>query len=186
MKKILLVMFLAASIVTTHGQEKIKFQSMLQAGLLEGELGSSLQLHTVNGIRFKTWSAGVGAGLDYYHTRSIPVFLDLRKRILRNPQSPFLYAGGGYHFPWEKKQTDQQWGYYYDRNTSGGLYYDAGIGYQLPVKNSMLYFTAGYTYKRFSQEVPQPVMCITWPCPEVMQTFDYQVRRLSVKTGLRF
>src|SRR5262245_27408802 len=76
------------------------FNSLAQLGILEGEAGTAFQLQTINGIQFKTWSAGIGVGLDYYKYRSIPLFLDLRKYILNKPRTPFLYADGGIHFAW--------------------------------------------------------------------------------------
>jgi hypothetical protein len=156
----------------------------VQAGLLEGEEGSAFQLHTINGVQHKTWFGGVGVGLDYYHTRTIPLFLSFRKAFQNGNKSPFLYVNGGYNFPWLREQ-DKDW---YESTAKGGLYYDAGVGYQLPVlKTSTLFFTLGFSQKNFSITQKNGWMGI-WPepLPSPTHVFDYNLRRLSIQTGLRF
>src|SRR5688572_21595778 len=100
------------------------FQSILNIGLLEGQGGSDFLIQSINGYRYKGWFAGIGAGIDYYRFRSIPLFLDIRKNILNNNFTPFVYADAGIHFPWSKDDESYYWG----ASMSNGLYYDAGIG----------------------------------------------------------
>src|SRR5688500_20060445 len=57
------------------------FSSIYNVGLVEGENGTSLQLQTVQGIRYGKWFAGICAGLDYYELRTIPLFLDIRREF---------------------------------------------------------------------------------------------------------
>lgn len=162
-----------------------KFQTIVQGGLLEGERGGAFQMQAINGFQFKTWFAGVGVGLDYYHVRSIPVFLNVRKAFKNSEKTPFLYVNGGYHFPWLKEE-DKMWGI---TETSGGLYFDAGIGYQLPVmKKSSLFFSAGFSQKAYSQKGTDGVWIAIWPWPGPPQTrlYEYNLRRLSIQTGIRF
>ena len=183
--KIIIVLLVVTQPFLLFAQKnKPGFQSIVQGGILEGERGTSFQLQIINGIKYRTWSTGIGVGLDHYHTRSIPLFLDLRKTIFRETQTPFIYASAGYHFPWTRPKDALMWS---NENAKGGIYYDAGIGYQFAfLKRNSLFFSAGYSYKKFSQEVAQYVYCFVGPCPEHKQTFEYQVRRLSIKTGLRF
>ncbi len=146
--KIFLTIIGLTLIVTVQAQKKeIRYNSIVQVGLLEGEQGSALQLQTIQGVKFKTWSAGIGAGLDYYHTRTIPLFLDVRKAFSNKEKAAFVYASGGYNFPWVKK---------YDATlfplpeTNGGLYYTAGVGYQLPIlKTSALFLQQAIALKNF-------------------------------------
>lgn len=164
--------------------QKFSFNSSVQAGLLEGEVGSAFQLQTVNGFQHKTWFGGVGVGLDYYHTRTIPLFLSFRKSFNNEVKTPFVYVNGGYHFPWLRQQ-DKLWG---ETTANGGLYYDAGVGYQVPVlKTSALFFTVGFSQKNFSTTNEQGYYIDIWPRPTPQRTtFDYSLRRLSIQTGLRF
>ena len=179
-----LLIFILLSCSISAQDKRAVFQTTVQGGLLEGEIGSSYHLNAINGIRYRTWSTGIGVGLDYYHTRSIPLFLDFKKSIFTRERSPFLFMSGGYHFLWDKEDPNNYWGSTVENK--GGLYYSGGIGYQFPLNRTSLFFAAGYSYKEFSKEISQPVYCITWPCPEYKQTFDYHVRRLTIMTGLRF
>jgi hypothetical protein len=179
-----MVFVLLLSLQSIAQEKGFVFQSAIQAGLLEGQRGSAFQLQAINGVSYKTWAAGIGAGLDYYHTRSIPVFVNLRKAFGTSQQTPFLYASGGYNIPWLKDE-DKSWGF---QEANGGLYYDAGIGYQLPVlKKSVLFFTAGYSQKRFSRQEMDGVAITIWPMPPPRtRLHEYSLQRLSIQTGLRF
>jgi hypothetical protein len=183
MKKWILIMLLLIS-NQMPAQTKYGFQTQIQVGLHEGSVGSAFQLHTINGIRYKTWLAGVGTGLDYYRVRSIPVFLNVQKAFSHSANSPFVYAAGGYNFPW-LREKDKDW--MTTGESKGGLYFDAGIGYQLPVlKNSALYFSGGYSVKKYSSKsYYDAIPYYSGPSPAV-NTYDFTFRRLSIKTGLRF
>lgn len=185
MKKIIGTILLLTILTVVVPAQKPAFSSTVQAGMLEGEAGTALQLKTVTGLHYKTWVAGLGVGLDYYHTRSLPLFLSLQKAVAKSGKSPFVYVSGGYHFPW-LKPAGQTW---QDMKAKGGLYLDAGIGYQLPAfKSTALFFTAGYSQKNFSETTTSaPVYIDMYPPPPVQATrYDFILRRLSVQTGLRF
>ena len=47
-----------------HAQEKLKFTSTNYAGLLISGTKNSFQLQTINGLRYKEFSAGIGVGMD--------------------------------------------------------------------------------------------------------------------------
>lgn len=159
-----------------------QFQSIFQLGLLEGQKGSAFQLHAVNGFRWKGWSAGVGVGLDYYGVRSVPLFLDLRKTILGKEQSPFIYLNGGFSFPW-LKETDETW---VQVSAKRGAFYEAGFGYQVPLRRHALFFSAGYSVKTHKEEIKESFVCIWGPCPDITSSSDYTFRRLSIRAGFRF
>ena len=91
MKKLLALALLFGCLHSSAQKPKYTFQSNMQFGLLEGQRGSAFQLQTVNGLQFNTWFAGLGAGLDYYHTRSIPLFLNLRKSFFSGEKTPFIF-----------------------------------------------------------------------------------------------
>lgn len=160
------------------------FESSVRGGLLEGDNGSAFQLQAVNGLRYKTWSVGLGVGLDYYMGRSFPLFFELRRSFGSTQKAPFVYAAGGYNFPW-LKEAEKDWGFV---KADGGLYTDAGIGYQLPVmKKSLLFFSLGYSQKAYAKYQSAPIWIDFFPSPPAptIKT-DYTFRRLSIKTGLRF
>ena len=188
MKTILLGLIVLLSAIVSHAQNTEKkdcscgFQSILNIGLLEGEGDSDFLIQTINGYRYKGWFAGVGAGIDYYRFRSIPLFLDFRKNILNKNLTPFVYADIGMHFPWKKDNES----YYWEATMSNGLYYDAGIGMNFTIrKNQGITFSAGYSYKFSKETTTWPVYCIAPPCPTYKQSRSYDLNRLSMKLGWR-
>jgi hypothetical protein len=176
-------------IVATHStaqRRTLPVEGSVGVGLLEGQAGGAFQLNATAGIKTGTWTTSVGTGLDYYRVRSIPVFLQVQKRLLNRQQTPFAYAAGGYHFVW-MKEVYQDWNWNEQSSTRGGVYFGGGIGYQLPaLKKAALYFAAGYSYKQYVQEQTGVFPCLIAPCPEYKEKFNHRLRRLSVTTGLRF
>jgi hypothetical protein len=182
----LLVVFIFSFLVSFAQQKKFSFSGAVEAGLLEGEQGSAFQLGAMAGIRKNTWAFSLGSGLDYYSVRSIPVYLDVQKNIFNKAKTPFVYVSGGYHFLW-LAETFDDWSWRHDWEKKGGFYYKAGIGYQLPaLKNSSLYFSAGYSEKEHSENYTSTFPCLIGPCPEYKETISNRLRRLSITTGLRF
>ncbi|MDB5207422.1 MAG: hypothetical protein JWR72_2497 [Flavisolibacter sp.] len=180
----LLFILIFYSTVAIAQKRSFPLEGNIQAGLLEGEKGSAFQLSMMGGLRYKTWTTSVGTGLDYYGIRSIPLYLNVQKRLFNRTQTPFLYLGSGYHFPWVNTDYKDSWR---ETKTKGGLYYSGGIGYQLPaIKKAALFFAAGYSLKQYFEEVTSLSPCLIAPCPEYKEKFKYRLRRLSVTTGLRF
>ena len=66
------------------------FHSIVNIGLVSGSESGSLQLQTIAGVGYKNWFAGIGAGLDYYRYRTVPVFIDLRHSLVKT-ETNFLY-----------------------------------------------------------------------------------------------
>ena len=171
----------------TGNEKRIRFHSINQVGVLAGSSDAALQLQTINGIKNKTWFTGLGIGLDYYYSRSVPFFLDARKNIFNKSITPFIYADGGYQFPWpSKKDEDVTW--WGDEKTEGGLYYELGIGYKTPVfKKMQLLFSAGYSYKHLSKTVNSvPWLSLRPAPPESYEKYEYSFRRIAIKAGLSF
>lgn len=183
MKRIYLLNLLIAVYTCAEAQvsPKASFQSINQVGVLEGEAGSAFQLQTINGIRYKTYSAGIGVGLDYYFERAVPVFIDLRKNILAKQNSPFVYLEGGIPFTWTKSKDDIKEPEYHHQ-----LMYEAGIGYNLPIgKNARFLMSAGYNYRSFTEYSYPTYWIYAYPVQK-KQRFDYELRRISIKMGLEF
>lgn len=164
-------------------QKKVAFAGNIQAGLLEGETGGAFQLSAAAGVKRGTWTTTLGAGMDYYYLRSIPVFLQVQKDFGK-AKAPFVYAAGGYNFPWLRAQ-DKGWSI---GETKGGFYGDAGIGYRLPVsKTSSLQFSVGYSVKNMTTtNTDWFVISIYPPPPQVLYEQHQTLRRISIKTGLWF
>ncbi|MDB5207420.1 MAG: hypothetical protein JWR72_2495 [Flavisolibacter sp.] len=178
-------MMLCGSVHLLAQNDKIKFQSSVAAGLLIGEGDPAFQIQAINGIRFRTWSAGIGAGINHYHTRTVPLFADVCKALSKGPKPAFIYASGGYNFPWLREADKTGFG---NNDTKGGLYFDGGVGFLLPVlKTQQLFFSAGWSMKKFTKVINTMPFLSIWPPPEnAWRDYDYTVTNVSLKAGLRF
>lgn len=160
------------------------FSSYFNVGVLEGEAGTSLQLQTIQGMRYGKWFTGIGAGLDYYYVRTVPVFIDVRRTLLNRRHSPFAYADAGMHFPWARDQDHPGWGG--KSKFSSGLWYDVGLGYRLSLGGeSAFLLSAGYSFLNM-KETRTSAFCLIWPnCQEIQQQlYRYKLNRLSLKIGV--
>jgi hypothetical protein len=195
-RKTLVLVLLIVILSPAFAQQKTvanswSFQSVLNAGLLEGQTGSSFQLQAINGARYKSWFAGIGLGLDYYRIRSIPLFVDVRKEFGKNRDKLFVYADGGISFTWasETQKTD-----YYMPNPQfrNGFYSDLGFGYKAAVgKRSALLVSIGYSYKKASETYELPYYYYQYLYPTYMMNgtgdkINYSLNRLSMKIGWQF
>jgi len=166
-------------------QKKLNFSSQNYIGILEGEASTSFQLQTINGLRYKTWFAGVGTGLDYYYQRSIPLFASFSK-FLPSTKTPFYFNGdAGINFPWSKNDS-----YYfqYRGDFSPSFYWAAGFGYKFSFKKRSegILLNFGYSYKHLIQETETSYPCLVPPCPVYKERYDYRLKRLSLKAGWMF
>jgi hypothetical protein len=181
--------FLAVSLLlmmNVLGQQKskIKFHSINNAGVIVGGSDEALQLQTINGIKYKTYSAGIGIGLDDYYRKTIPLFLDLRKNLKDKKTSFFIYGDIGINFPWKKDDAENTW--WSKGQFSKGLFFDAGLGYSLKICNwTSLLFSLGYSDKQLNEEKNLYPGIDIMPYPEPEQ-YKYTFRRINLKIGLSF
>lgn len=166
---------------------RLSYSSQSYAGLVTGESGSAAQVQIINGVQWKNWFAGAGAGIDWYYFRSVPVFLSINRHWLqKNRRSLFVSADAGYNAAWAEKV------YYdfppYDREYKGGLYWATGVGYKLGVGKSdnAVLFHLGYSYKKLGEEQSYVAPCLNPPCPTYTERYDYKLRRFSLRLGWGF
>src|SRR6185295_18507230 len=119
MRSLFIVAFVFLGICAS-AQKKASFSSRNYVGLLEGEHGSSLQLQTINGVQFSGWFVGLGAGIDWYYRRSIPVFTSVDKDFLKKGKRSFYLSGNvGINLPWQTDDYHNEWGYNETKSYSG-------------------------------------------------------------------
>ncbi len=195
MKKLLLIAFILACVeVNAQSAQKNKSYLMPQLGIMDGDQSTNLQFQVVGGIVSKNWRIGMGAGLDYYSVRSVPVFVDVRNYFGKKKKA-FAFANLGYNVPWPME--DQYKTIFLQTGTKKsefkmGLYTDAGIGYDIDLgKQKNLSVSIGYTIKKFSEKYDDRFVWIWgWPMPvpggaQSDRTEEYTFRRLSLKAGFR-
>jgi hypothetical protein len=178
--------------IGVNAQKKISFSSQTFAGTVTGEYQTELQLQTINGIKINKWFGGIGTGIDWYYLRSIPVFVSANRDLLQKGKKTLLLsADAGINFPWE-----EQYYYSFDYNGSNkqypGLYWAAGLGYRFGVgkADNALLLNFGYSYKQQKEKVSNIsniiVLCFNPPCTPNVESFDYRLKRLSVRIGWSF
>ena len=179
----LLIFHFGLTLFATAQKKNIQYSGNISAGVLSGQSSAALQLQLVQGVQYKTWSAGIGAGLDYYHTRSVPLFLQLRKTIKVNPETPFVYLNGGFNVPWVQAEKE-----FFATGYTRGFYGEGGIGYEVPVlKKHRLFFSGGWQVKTYTATMNTMPWLSSWPPPShAFRDFDYTLNTLAVKAGLRF
>lgn len=179
-----IVYCVAAQNTTQQAKEPVKFQSILQAGILSGQATSAFEVQTINGIKWKTFSAGIGVGLDNYVFRTIPVFVDVRADILKRENTPFVFINAGSQFCWV--QDDQKNYAFYNPQYKAGFYFNAGAGYKVNIlKKNALIFSAAFALKKVDET--QNPYCDFAACPEQKPVINqYTFRRLSLMLGWMF
>ncbi|MDE3144642.1 MAG: hypothetical protein KGL19_10840 [Bacteroidota bacterium] len=185
---IITVLFiLANNIDAQQKRSPVKFSSINSVGFLNGQSQTSFTLQSINGIKYKTWFAGLGASLDNYGYRSIPAFVDLRKTFGNKVWQPFIYADAGINFPlYSSALPRKQWGN--DANKFYNTFYgETGIGLSKPINTKTKFILSfGYSYKHFSYLNNPWAWNTGWPSSSYLSQYDFYYRRLSIKMGLQF
>lgn len=190
-----MIFFVAALLIlqahlAAQTKGRIKFNSISQVGLMAGGSTNGLHVQSVNGIRIETFSVGAGSGIDYYHFKTIPLFIDLRKNLWNRKQTPFMYLDIGTNLPSDRFVSESQW---QKSNFSAGLFYDFGIGYKWTLTGRLgLNLGFGYSQKDV-QETRQdrswlwdPISPVSWEESWNVSYFKYSFRRIGFKAGLSF
>lgn len=183
---ILTALFLNVSICL-NAQQRAGFSSQNYIGLVAGKTDTHLHLQTINGLKWNNWFGGIGAGIDWYYLRSIPVFASVNRSFLQKGKRSFLLSvDAGVNFPWEQNI------YYdfppYDRKQYSGLYWAGGVGYKFGVgkADNAILFQVGYSFKELKEKVTGIFCPFIGPCGPSIEKYDYKLRRLSFRIGWGF
>ncbi len=181
----LLINVLFVSAQNSKEPNSLKFHSVNNIGLLQGQSGAAFQWQTVNGVQYNSWFAGIGAGIDYYKFRGVPVFIDVRKEFGSSGKKFFVYGDVGIHYNWvtsaQKENTDYAYGYDFHK----GLYTDAGIGYSLQMaRSSAFLISLGYSYKTVNQSRIDYTP-VEYVGPPAITNNRYTMGRITLKLGLK-
>ena len=148
MKKIFLILSLLVIINVITAQEikneKKFFSSQISAGIVEGEQNTSLHVELLNGLRYKSWFAGIGTGLDYYYYRTVPVYLSGIKYLSPRNHSFFVQGDAGVNFVWEEDRMNNR--NEISHEFKPGIYWNGIVGFAtgLDRKNAFS-FGLGYS-----------------------------------------
>ena len=184
---IIIIAILIAS-YQSAAQNKARFSSQNYVGMLAGSSETDIHIQTINGLAFNKWFTGIGTGIDWYYYRSIPVFLSGERSFNIKARKKFYLAGAaGVNFPWNET-IYRDWNWWSDSKLYPGLSWNAGFGYKLAVgkQNDALLLHIGYSNKFYKENLTGTYPCLVPPCPEYNETFNYNLRALSVKVGWGF
>ncbi len=195
-KYMMCLLLVLVAIASSAQQKQKKFYLIPQAGLLSGDHLFSGQWQLVGGMQKKQWAFGLGAGMDYYKLRSIPVFTDTRF-FFGKKRSCYSYLNLGYNIaspmPSQRKTFYGFWSPPAMGSAfSNGWYTDMGLGYILNVygkKKVML--SAGYGFKTVTERYNTLMPWIDFlPMGGMMrrsdydQSIDYWLNYFSLKLGV--
>jgi hypothetical protein len=121
----------------------------LKAGLLFGEENVSGSINTINGYQFNKYiGTGLGVGLNKYgNSITLPIYAQAKGYLFDRKVTPFYFADIGYGFAWHTDDNDQ---IFQVEDMKGGLYWQAGLGYQINFYNTAMTFSLGYVNQRSS------------------------------------
>ena len=169
---------------------------MESLGISSGSSGSFGQVQTVNGIAKGPWAVGLGAGVDYYRFRSIPLFLSVSRDLeIGKRDWLFLFLDGGTNVAWHMRNLAGQ-GYITSSTFHGGEYWSGGLGYLWKLgdhTNKAVVLAAGYTVKKLKEDQTTSTgnCCCGIPCPletpaSQQVVYEYLCRAYQFMVGFRF
>jgi hypothetical protein len=194
MKKELIILlacfFVCKAVFAQQKKPAYRFHSINTVSLLNGANEVSAGLQSVNGFRKGNWFAGMGAGLDYYIHRSVPLFADVRYEFGKKENKFFAYAAGGLNLEWVETSQNRGpiifiWeGNQENSDFDNGLFTDAGMGYLVKMKKAgALLLSLGHSYKTLKHTVTYT----DWRSQEQFtDIYHYRFSRISVKLGWMF
>ncbi|MFT3949101.1 MAG: hypothetical protein QM763_19205 [Agriterribacter sp.] len=165
---------------------QIVYRSYNFIGVVAGEAKSAYQVLTTHGIQHRSWYAGIGAGIDDYRNRTVPLFVSIVKQVL--PQNNmFVNINAGTQFIWGKNERHTLWNAV-DSKAFPGFLGEAGIGYRLPVgkDGQGMMFGTYYSYKSFREKFTVVGICNNPPCENMTEYIDSKFNRWAFKVGFVF
>ena len=168
---------------------RVSFHTSFQVALLRGGQGAAFQAQSLNGIRYKSWFAGLVTGIDLYHFRTVPLLFETDKYFGKK-QHVFLFGNAGISYVWARNKD-----YLYGNSNNSfnhGFTYEAGGGYERKLKHiGHLRMSVGYSQVNIRETMNQGVFAVPFLNIGVMQTassqkYYYTWNRLAIHLGIMF
>jgi hypothetical protein len=184
-KWIIIALFFPVLSFSQANSSHARIHTIVSIGAIGGESTVKPIAQLSSGLSFDRWFTGIGTGVDQYNFKSIPLFADLRMNFGKT-RSGFLYANGGYNFPYDNKSKNLGYGEA-DSHMYGGFYMDAGIGYRIRLNSShRLLFSAGYSQKRINDRIGYSLIYCPTCREEDVYTYHYTMGRIVSKISLEW
>ncbi|MCE3281378.1 MAG: hypothetical protein K0Q66_115 [Chitinophagaceae bacterium] len=192
MKKyvLLIVAVLFVSLVTAQ-QKKFSYKGNAEGGLVNGGYQTNAYISTSHGVTWNGWFVGLGAGIDYYRFRTIPVIAEFRKQLGKGDNRAFVVAGTGVDIAWptgaQQMERITWWGET-PSNFRNGFVCKAGAGVVFNAhRKTSFTINAAWNYKSITEKYsefiwePGPL-----PPAPTEKTAVYRLNRLSIGFGISF
>ncbi|RYY29587.1 MAG: hypothetical protein EOO04_07055 [Chitinophagaceae bacterium] len=189
MRTILILVFVCECISGYAQKKPLTYRSQNFVGLLEGDNHKgAFQLQTIHGVQLHHWFAGLGAGLDYYLQRSVPLFFAVNRDVQFKNRTFFIGGDLGTNLPWVKDEISGWWSQSTNLSYHEGLYWGGHLGYKAYFKNQRdaIVLSLGYSYKHLKADQVVTTFCQQPPCLVNTERFDYRLNRVSMKIGWQF
>ncbi len=161
---------------------RLNLHTIGSVGMAAGESTVKPLFQVTSGVFCKKWFGGIGAGMDNYNLKSLPLFAEGRIHFERS-LAAYLYADAGYNFPVGNEKPREM--FKISHEYKGGLYLDAGIGYRIKLSPlHHLSFSAGYSRKNIREKKVFYYPCGVNPCYMAhynVYVFDYSFGRVTAK-----
>jgi hypothetical protein len=152
--------------------------------LVTGAAENSWQWQVVGAVVKKNWVAGIGAGMDYYRYRTVPVFLSVRREELFR-RLFFGYAGVGLTIP---AVTDgQKKAFTVSDKFYTGVYAETGVGIRIPVRGKWsARVSLGYGFKSLREKAVYPDFSGSVPPLENVISYRHSFQLVHLRTVIGF
>lgn len=178
--------FSIAVLAQNKKNHAVDFHSINSISLVNGNNGTSAAIQTVNGFSKEKWFVGLGAGIDYYQYRSVPVFADVRYELGKKKNRFFMYTDAGINCSWVA-EVYKDWDWNSSSDFSNGLYTDSGVGLNAYFKNGNAFVVSlGYSHKAIKETTERVVWIGGSQQQTVTEINNYRFNRVMVKLGFRF
>ncbi len=188
MRKLFFRVFFLLPVVgfSQNKQVKLKPQFQTSAGIsfLAGQFEPAYQWQLVNGFKINNWFAGIGAGVDHYRYRTVPVFISARRDKLFN-RNFFAYADAGVMIPAVKDEEKVPFAMRDEFST--GFYSETGIGYAFSSKGKLSFrISTGYSFRTLKEEVEEFSPSSMWPSPNNISVYNYKFHLVNLRLAVGF
>jgi hypothetical protein len=180
-----ILLFICVSLCSyAKAQKKIQYTGGVEGGLSMGDKPTNSFIFTTQGIAYGQYTFSAGSGIDFYPFRSVPVFVDVKRKFGNKSLQPFVQAAAGINFTSSKSKDAKYWYQYADGKFKDGLFAKVGGGLVFNAQKKVkLSLSAGYTYKTTAYKyVPYNVTPWYWQVQPVKDV--YRFNRWYIGAGI--
>ena len=168
-----------------QSSSRSSLHTIASLGVAVGESTAKPLMQITSGFYYKKWFTGLGAGLDLYNLKSIPLFVDYRF-FFGKKYTCFLYADAGYNIPFGNKSDVEGYSKHKDR-FYGGVYVDAGAGYRIALGDRhRILISAGYSRKDVFHNIEYVYGGGPDPGMEQEYNYHYMFGRIAARVNWDF